>query len=199
MDSLPLLLSDIEWEVLYKRLVVFALKLTSQMSSVFDGVSSEDLVGETLVAYFAQTSGMKWNPTQGTLERFLCGVLKNKFLIHVRRNKQVGGSLDDVSFAPFSQRPSQNGAPNSAKISDLIKIAAEGDYQLQNLLKAADDLDGPSKVNQQLSQRLNVSIPDVVNMRKRLTRRFEHVSRVQSTSGSTTESQPEVAEVAHES
>ena len=41
------------------------------MPDVFDGISSDDLVDETIIDYLASEYGLDWDPTQGSLVRFL--------------------------------------------------------------------------------------------------------------------------------
>jgi DNA-directed RNA polymerase specialized sigma24 family protein len=149
------------------------------MPAIFDGISPDDLVGEALLAFLGGESGLRWNPRQGSLEGYLCGILKNKFLMHARRNWRQAGSADDGH--PPALRPlASNRAPTSSKITEAILVAARGDAELQDLIKAAQDIEGYSRINQQLSKRMNTNIPDVVNRRKRLTRRVNQAEAVPS-------------------
>jgi hypothetical protein len=59
---------------------------------------------------------------------------------------------------------------------DRLKIVARGDRELEELIDAAQGLETVSKVNQQLSERLNIAVPEVVNRKKRLVRRLKEVA-----------------------
>jgi DNA-directed RNA polymerase specialized sigma24 family protein len=176
VDTPKAVLVEIDWGAVYKRLTVFALRLAHAVPEVFDGVSPEDLVGETMVAYFTGEGGMKWDSVQGSLERFLGGVLRNKFLLHARKLRRYGGSLDDARFAP--EPNASIGKPLTATITKQIEVAAKGDTDLEELIKATQTLDSAANVNQQLSQILDTTIEDVVNRRKRLTRRVDRSVRL---------------------
>ena len=90
---------DVDWERLLKQLHSNAVFLAGGASATFDcGVSAEDLVNETLGAFFADPNALGWKPKKGKLETFLGKVLKNKFIDHVRRDEHVAGSFDDEQF-----------------------------------------------------------------------------------------------------
>lgn len=177
MDTQKAALVGIDLGAVYKRLMVFALRLARAVPEVFDGVSPEDLVGETMVAYFAGDGGMKWDPVQGSLERFLGGVLRNRFLLHARKLRRYGGSFDDARFVP--EPNASLGRPLVATITRQIEVAAKGDRDLEELIEATQSLDSTANVNQQLCEILDTTIQDVVNRRKRLTRRVERAVRLE--------------------
>jgi DNA-directed RNA polymerase specialized sigma24 family protein len=90
------ILEEIDWGAVYRRLRVFAFQLAREMPGVFDGISADDLVGETLTAFFNDPNGLGWNPTtQDNLVKFLCGVLSNKYQTHRRRSRNREGAADD--------------------------------------------------------------------------------------------------------
>ena len=175
VDTANAILDEIDSEALYKRLSTYALSLAREMPDVFDGISWEDLVVETFMAYLSAESGLNWDPTRNSLERFLCGVLKNKFLTHVRRSKLLPASAENSPFLPELPDPAIREEPPSDTV-DRLKIVARGDRELEELIDAAQGLETVSKVNQQLSERLNIPVPDVVNRKKRLVRRLKEVA-----------------------
>ena len=85
---------DIEWETLYKKLWVYArsLKRTWGVDDTFDsGLSEEDIVSETLVLFWESKNRLGWKSNRGaTLGTYMCTVLRNKFIDHLREDKQSG-------------------------------------------------------------------------------------------------------------
>jgi hypothetical protein len=75
VDSVKVeILDEIDWGALYRRLSVYAFRIAGGMPGVFDGISPDDLVGETLTAFLSDPEGLGWDPTtQDNLARFLCG------------------------------------------------------------------------------------------------------------------------------
>jgi DNA-directed RNA polymerase specialized sigma24 family protein len=175
VDTANAILDEIDSAALYKRLSTYARSLAREMPDVFDGISPKDLVGETFVAYLSAESGLNWDPTRSSLERFLCGVLKNKFLMHVRRSKLLPASAENGPFLAELPNPAIMEERASDTV-DRLKIVARGDRELEELIDAAQGLETVSKVNQQLSERLNITVPDVVNRKKRLVRRLKEVA-----------------------
>jgi DNA-directed RNA polymerase specialized sigma24 family protein len=163
---------EIDWDSVYKRLSAFAFRLAKEMPSVFDGISADDLVAETFLAYYTGAGGLKWNPLQGSLEKYLCGVMKNKFLMHARRNQHYAGSLDDRAHAEWANPVSSNGSVSDT-FEERIKLVVRGDKQLEEFVEAAKELESDGKINQQLSRILNTTTTDVINRRKRLVRRLD--------------------------
>ena len=66
-----------------------------------------------------------------------------------------------------------------ATITRQIEVAAKGDRDLEELIEATQSLDSTANVNQQLCEILDTTIQDVVNRRKRLTRRVERAVRLE--------------------
>jgi hypothetical protein len=55
-------------------------------------------------------------------------------------------------------------------MAEEIKAAVRGNRDLEELVEALQDIESGPNINQQLSQRLNTTIPDVINRRRRLRR-----------------------------
>src|SRR6267142_6243558 len=83
------------WNTLHRR----ARILLSGMPDVFDGISSEDLIGEVFLSFLASPDQLGWDPEKGRLESFLAGVLKHKMIDRIRRHSKIAASIDDPSFA----------------------------------------------------------------------------------------------------
>jgi len=168
------LYEGIDWARIGKRLFVVASLSTAHMPDIFDGVSAEDLVNQTFETYFAAFDGLGWTPKIGPLDRFLLGVLKHKLLDHIRRHKRMVGSLDDPDFV----KKMQTGQPIAAgdrkgELQEELERAASGDADLEELVEAARDIDGRHNVNQQLATELETTPEDIVNLKKRLVRRYK--------------------------
>ena len=177
VDTATVILGETEWAALYRRLAAYAMALSREMPAVFDGISPDDLVSETIVAYLAGESGMGWDPHQGSLDRFLCGVLKNKFLMHARRIKRLAACAVKSQFVVEPPSSEVKNVPAPPTITDQIELAARGDEKLEKLVEATQELDGMANANQQLSQLLGTTEADVVNRKKRLTRRLDRAVR----------------------
>jgi DNA-directed RNA polymerase specialized sigma24 family protein len=176
VDTDKATLDQISSGALYKRLTAYAFSLARDMPAVFDGISPDDLVGETLLEYWTSEKNLNWDAGKGSLERFLCGVLKNKFLMHARRSRYCAGPRDDDGpLRVIPTRTASDGFPRAR--TDLIRTVAQGDRELEELVKAAEDLDSDGRTNQQLSQLLDTTTADVVNRKKRLTRRLDRAER----------------------
>ena len=176
MDIAKAILSEIEWAALFKRLTVYSLRLDRDMPAVFDGVSPEDLVAEAFVAYWGSKIGLNWDPNKGTLERFLCGVVKHKFLSHARRNRISAGTLESgLGQVTTGSLRFSTGPTTDTTMTDRIMAAARGDKALEELVEAAARLETEAKVNQQLSALLDTTIEDIVNRKRRLTRRVDRL------------------------
>jgi len=165
----------INWEVVYERLYMVALHSTDQMPDIFDGVSAEDVVTQVLCAFFESPNGLGWDPAKGPLDRFLLGVLKHKMIDHVRRDRRIAGSFDDPSFTtelpPLYPKTLDPERTNT--LGDQILQVASGDCKLEELVRATDRLDDAHNVNQQLAKELGTTPADIVNRRRRLTRKLQ--------------------------
>jgi len=167
--------SGVEWEKLWKKLRVYAIALTKSAMAVFDcGISAEDLVSETLAEFFSDPGHLGWTPKKGRLETFLGTVLRNKFIDHVRRDKHVAGSFDDQDFLQGQGLPSRTTGreedQEASTFADLLRARVKGEKDLEDLITAAELIEGGHNVNQQLAEILSVDTDEVVNRKKRLLR-----------------------------
>src|ERR1035438_5979687 len=89
------LFERIPWLEVCMRLRAMAGWLTHDQPDVFDAVSADDLVSETVLAFLRSPNALGWMPARGKLETFLCAVLKNRFIDHLRRHRRYGGPLED--------------------------------------------------------------------------------------------------------
>jgi DNA-directed RNA polymerase specialized sigma24 family protein len=157
---------EVDWSALYRRLRVYAFRLGREMPSVFDGISADDLVGETLTTFLAAPDCLGWDPTtEDNLAKFLFAVLKHKFMTHRRRSLAREGAADNRQ-APIAI----GSAPSRETISDRVREVARGDKDLEELVEASQRLEEGLNINQQLSERLNITVQDVINRKRRLRR-----------------------------
>lgn len=161
-----------DWGRLYKVLLVAARVASAKAPQLFDcGLSADDLVGETLATYFASETGLGWKPKKGTLERFLVGVMKHKAIDHLRRQKHVGGSLDDGEHKIPEPTATDSIVSDTeyAHTRDKLYALVDGDPELRDLIAAVDLISGKYNVNQELAEILNrQTTQDVVNLKRRL-------------------------------
>ena len=172
-------MGEINWEALFKTLSMYALVLTRKMPGTFGSNSPEDLVSETLLDFFVSETGLGWDPIRGSLQKFLCGVLKNKFLRH-RRQDTRHAELDRRYLdqcQPDSYSPVADTRRNLTTSVDRIKALTRGDKKLEALIEATENIDDFSKCNQELSERLDMPVPDVVSQKRRLHKRISACSR----------------------
>lgn len=166
------------WLDVYKRLRAMAGWLTHDSALVFDGVSAEDLVGETLLDFLNSSNAMGWTPSRGKLETFLCTVLRNKFIDHVRRHRHNAGPLDDPDL--FAVQPQHHFEQEEA-VDDVMQ-RVHGRKELEETVAAICDSTGEGCSNQELAEDLGISVPEVVNRKKRIRRACQTKSRTQAES-----------------
>ena len=75
------LFERIPWVEVWMRLRSLAGWLTHDQPDVFDAVSADDLVSETVLEFLRSPNALGWVPARGKLETFLCAVLRNKFIL----------------------------------------------------------------------------------------------------------------------
>lgn len=166
-------LEGIDWADVYKTLYAHArsLRWLWRVNETFDcGISDEDLVTETLSAFFESKNALGWKPGKAASPRtYLCTVLHNKFVDHLRRENKVSGSLDDEALKKHL-RDDESPAPSA----ELMGLAEEmlaivgGDDDLRELITAVELTDGRHNVNQQLADLLGKSTREIVNLKRRL-------------------------------
>src|SRR5438045_2718050 len=69
------------------RLRALAGWLTHDQPDVFDAVSADDLVSETVLELLRSPNALGWVPARSNRETVLNTVLKNKFIDHQRRDR----------------------------------------------------------------------------------------------------------------
>lgn len=168
------LYEGIDWAHIYTRLFFVASRSTVQMPDIFDGVSAEDLVIQALSTFFEDPNGLGWNPTRGSLDRFLLAVLKHKAIDHMRRHERMMRSIDDPDFDQkmYLVQPIVEGN-EEGELYGKLKEAARGDSDLERLVEAIRDMDGRHDINQELAEELRTTAQDIVNRKKRLLRRYK--------------------------
>jgi DNA-directed RNA polymerase specialized sigma24 family protein len=164
---------NIDWDRLYKLLRVVAAGIVrrAHVGDAIDcGISAEDLVTETMEAFFASSNGLGWKAEKGSIEALLCGVLKKKAVDHLRRQRHVAGSLDDPSRSEVAKGKPCTPAPERARVDIRAKLyeLVRGDKDLEDLLTATELLSGDRNVNQELGVLLNKTPKQVSNLKQRL-------------------------------
>ncbi len=163
--------NGIDVKRLQKVLFIKAVAVVRDATRSFDiGVSAEDLVNETIIAFFESSNGLGWSEKKGRLETFLGGVLLNKARTHLRRDEKVGGSLDDEnhSFPVRDVRPTPAAEFESNEFVNKLYEAVGDDPGLRDLIAAADMTTGAHNVNQELADAMGKTPPEVVNLKRRL-------------------------------
>jgi DNA-directed RNA polymerase specialized sigma24 family protein len=164
-------------EQLYKKLTIWAVVKTNGDGQTFDcGVSADDLVQETLTAYFESDNQLGWKKNKGNLCAYLCRVLENRYIDHVRRDKKVGRECD-VEEAAEKQHPINNNHPDDQihydELCEKIRESIRGhrdEKELEEFLLATSMINNEGKVNMQLAELLGTDTDDVLNRRKKLLR-----------------------------
>jgi DNA-directed RNA polymerase specialized sigma24 family protein len=170
------LLHKIDWEHLYKRLLLFAIKLATEQPGQVQRLDPRDLVQDVLLRYFKSPSQLRWIPARSSLFTFLCGVMVNIAREHKRRNHRIGASLSDpVVFASVAENPSLCVDPHPALEAkselELTVDISETDDELKTFVEAAASVEGPFRV-QQIAQELGVSTAKARALQKRLERKL---------------------------
>ncbi|MGI0135139.1 MAG: RNA polymerase sigma factor [Candidatus Micrarchaeaceae archaeon] len=166
------LFERIPWLDVYMRLYAMAGRLTQGQPGVFDAVSAEDLVSETVLEFLRSPNVLGWVPARGKIDRFLCAVLKNKFIDHIRRHRRYIGPLEEgdlfavESESQFEQR----------EAVDQVMQLVHGKKDLEDLVIAVSESNGGSCSNRELAADLGISVSEVVNRKKRIRRSCERDS-----------------------
>jgi len=164
---------NIDWTRLYKALLVQAAGILRHYRGpeTFDGGQGcEDVVAEVLKDFYRSPNGLGWKEGKGKLETYLGAVVHNKLVDRLRRQKHVGGSLDDPDFSPPAQTSRGATAPERAKtnIKEALYTLVKGDAELEDLITAAELVEGGPNVNQELGQILNKTPRQVSKLKERL-------------------------------
>ena len=172
-DGLVSRFENIDWTALYKKLRISADRLCGGATATFDcGLSGEDVVCEVLGKFFESSNGLGWTKKKGTLENFLFKAVQNKVIDHLRRDKKVAGSLDDVGISLKAMRRRAETDPlakieREKLVSKMYELVGD-DQDLRDLIAAEDLTDGGHKVNQQLGEAMSKTPREVVNLKRRL-------------------------------
>jgi DNA-directed RNA polymerase specialized sigma24 family protein len=164
-------LSEVDWARIWKLLRVAAHRAVRGAPETFDcGVSAEDLASETLGAFFADPNRLGLKPNKGNVENFLIGVLNNKAKDHLRREKFVGGSLDDQDRRLPEPAQGANFAEEVAfrEVQERLYALVGDDKDLRDLIAAVEFVSGRYNVNQELAEALDKTPGEIVNLRRRL-------------------------------
>lgn len=168
------LCDNVNWPEIYRQLYVFARVCSRHVPDIFDGNSAEDMPNIVLLEYFESRTALGWNPGKGPLNRFLLGVLRNKFLDCLRRQRRTVGSLDDPEFGSRIYKHQPTLKPDApCELQSLLREAAKGDRRLEELVVAMERLEVNHKINQQIASVLNTTVKDIVNRKKRLIRKVK--------------------------
>jgi len=164
---------NIDWTRLYKALLVKAAGILRHYGGpdTFDGGQDcEDVVAEVLKDFYRSPNGLGWKEGKGKLETYLGAVVHNKLVDRLRRQKHVSGSLDAPDFSPPAQKSPGTTPPERAKtnIKDALHSLVRGDAELEDLITAAELVEGGPNVNQELGQILNKTPRQVSKLKERL-------------------------------
>jgi len=151
------------------RLRAMAGWLAQDQPDVLDAASADDLVSETVLEFLRSPNALGWVPARGKLETFLCAVLKNKFIDHLRRHRHYGGLLEDGNL--FAVQPDQQFEQQEAV--DQVMRHVHGKKELEELVSAISEGNGGPFPNQELAADLGITVSEVVNRKKRIRRSFE--------------------------
>jgi len=147
--------ANLDWERLWKVLWLTANRVTRSSLRTFDcGVSADDLVEETLLAFWNSPDGLGWKQSKGPLEAFLAGVLQKKAIDHFRRQKFVAGSTSDGE-SPYANVPAPESIEQDAQTASLwsaLERLVAGHRDLEDLVAAAQIRNGGSNVNQEIGE-----------------------------------------------
>jgi DNA-directed RNA polymerase specialized sigma24 family protein len=158
-----------------KVLTLRAMAIVRQYGGpdAFDGgFDYEDVLGEVWEKFFDSPDGLGWKESQGRIEAFLGKILHNKIVDHLRRQKHVGGPLDDgnAAAAPGSKASSTGHAPEHATVDFTAKLytLVGDDAPLKDLIAAAEMTTGSHNVNQELGDILEKTPHQVSKLKDRL-------------------------------
>jgi len=169
------LFERVPWPDVYKRLRAMAGWVTRDQSRVFDAVSADDLVSETLLDFLTSPTALGWTPSRGKLETFLCTVLRNKFIDHVRRHRRNAGPPEESDL--FAVRPEHHLEQQEAVDQMMLRI--HGRTDLEETVVAICECSGDAPLNQELAEDLGITVPEVVNRKKRIRRACKKDSSTQ--------------------
>lgn len=167
---------SVDLDDLWRRLYLYAIVLTGGANIVMHcGVSADDLATETLDKYLLSPNGLGWRENKGSLTAFLGTILRNKFIDHLRRQKEVP-QTEDTSNERSLQTENLGDLDEdiaARELADRLQALVKGrrdEQELRDFIEAASMISDSRKVNQQLASLLGVDEGEVVNRRKKLWR-----------------------------
>lgn len=163
---------DIDWNRLYKVLLLHAASVLRHYGgpSTFDGgYGCEDVVSQVLGDFFKSSDGLGWKAGKGNLETYLRKAVHNKLVDRLRRQKHVGGSLDDPDISlPHSGNEGAAHERANPSIKDALYALVKGDSALEDLIAATELIDGGPNVNQELEEALGKNPRQISKLKERL-------------------------------
>lgn len=163
--------SRIDFEHLYKILRVSAEAAVRYAPQTFNmGLSAQDLAHETFSIFLNSPDALGWDPAKGPIEKFLTAVLWKKAKSHLRRHRKVAGSFDDPGRTRIPV-PSVTADTANIQFKEFVEKVYEAigdDQDLRDLIAAAEHTSGAGNVNQQLAEILGKTVPQIVNLKRRL-------------------------------
>lgn len=93
-------------------------------------------------------------------------MLKNKFIDHVRRHRRNAGPPEESDL--FAVRPEHQLEQQEAVNQVMLRI--HGNTDLEEPVVAICECTGDARLNQELAEDLGITVPEVVNRKKRIRR-----------------------------
>ncbi|PYP92185.1 MAG: hypothetical protein DMG65_05135 [Candidatus Angelobacter sp. Gp1-AA117] len=156
---------------LFKRLHICAVNhfyAAGKANSIVDGLSAEDLASEVLTE-FLQNKYKSWDENKGALEVYLMGILRNKWVDHLRRQTRTPCSIDDEKAShEITEGPEYKWEPEKKiYLRDIIDHARAVDPEF---VAAAENLEEGHDSNKQLAKALYTTPSKIFNRKKKLKR-----------------------------
>jgi len=165
---------DVDFVRLYKVLSLRALAIVRSYGGpdTFDaGFNHEDCVGEVFTEFFDSPDGLGWRESKGAIEAFFGRVLHNKIVDHLRRQKHLGGPVEDDNQtgtkAGRIEAPERARSDFAAKLYELVG----GDTALRDLIAAKEMTSGDHNVNQELGDIMGKTPHQVSKLKDRLLKK----------------------------
>jgi len=169
---------NIDFVRVYKVLLLRAMGIVRHYGGLdtFDGgFDYEDVLGDVFKEFLESPDGLGWKESKGRIEAFLGTILHNKIVDHLRRQKHLGGPLEDGNQAasPRSKNGPQNAAPAQAKsdFTERLYMLVGDDAPLRDLIAAAEMTSGGPNVNQELGDILGKTPHQVSKLKERLLKK----------------------------
>jgi len=169
---------NVDYVRVYKILSIRAMGIVRYYGGpdTFDGgFDYEDVLAEVFREFFDSPDGLGWKESKGSIETYLGRVLHNKIVDHLRRQKHVGGTVDDdhQDAGPAGKSNAAAGAPARAKLDITAQLYAlvGDDAPLRDLIAAAQMTSGGPNVNQELGVILDKTPHQVSKLKERLLKK----------------------------